>query len=454
MEVTSQFALIDPEKIGFDEKNPRGEDKDKIEADDEFKKLLVSVKEHNILVPLIVRNSSGKKPYKLVDGERRLRAALNTKKKLVPAHILDDDEVDGRILAYNVHMLRKQWGKVSEINSIKEIRDELKKKHKNISGVELFRKLLEVTNHKKHELVDLLILLKYGDDIIEKVQNQELAMSYLIQIDMSFISPFKREFPQLYKSYGDKNLRKILVKKAEHGKLGSTRYLMDNVVELFRDKENKTKFKNSIKKFLDKGDEDIRDTVENFKVKTKPKKTTTRKTTKSTKVSTKSKKSTKVPKPLDHKSQLVELEAKIIQDNVFDLLFNYLKESVIEFEKRTKMKFSNEKDLQNFIYSILRSLFSSIEFEDPTEKMCERSNRLDFVIKDHRIIIEVKFVRDKAHAKNIYKELAEDYPKYLNSPYGENIINYIYDPGKNLTNHSQFKKHLEKLLPKANHYIQ
>lgn len=450
MEEPSPVEMLDPQKIDFDPKNPRGETREQIESDVEFKDLIESVKNHNILVPLIVRNNpDGNKPYKLLDGERRLRAALITKKELVPAYLIKDDEVDGRILAYHIHMLRKQWDKKSELTSIKEIRDELLKKDEGISENELFKKLLEITTHKEHELKDLLALLKYDEQTIKKVQDGEILMSYLIQIESSFLSPLKREFPKLYNKYGEENLRGILIKKVENGKLGGTRYLMDNVLKFFKDRENKNKFKNAIKNFLDDPNEDISRVIQ--KLERKP---AYRKRSKRSTASTKTGMGTPVPTPIDHKSKLAEIEKNIIKEHVFDLIFNYLYEATIAFEKRTGTKFSNESELQKFIYAVLRSLFVSVEFEDPTEKRCERSSRLDFVLKDHKIIIEVKFVRDQKHAKEIYNELAEDYPKYSTSPYGETIINYIYDPDKNIANHEQFKKELYKLLPNAQHYIQ
>ena len=108
------IALIPPNEIDFDDKNPRGETAEQIEEDSSFKELKKSVRHYGVLVPLVTRKSRKKrKPYKLVDGERRLRAALSENKELVPIHVIEGKETDGRILAYNIHMLRKQWTKVS-----------------------------------------------------------------------------------------------------------------------------------------------------------------------------------------------------------------------------------------------------------------------------------------------------------------------------------------------------
>lgn len=455
------LGLIPPQKIAFDQKNPRGETKEQIEQDIEFKRLRKSVKHNNLFQPVIVRaNRSKKQPYRLVDGERRLRAALLEKSELVPVRIIEGGEREGRIAAYNIHTLRKEWDKRIEVAAIREIIDEIKQKKKNITEAELFKELREITNHKEHDLKTLLALLKYDAVTIKKVQDGALAMSYLVQIDSSFLAPLKREFPKLYEQYGDSKLRKILVRKAEDGRLGNTRYLMDNVLKYFKDSddgryifsENKVKLKRVLKKFLEEPEQNVSIIVDKM---AEPKKTKKKRKAKKTKRGKAAKaKGTVVPAEVDQQGKLLTIEQNVINNHIFDLVFNYLRGSIIEFEKRAKIKFENEPELQNFIYSVFRALFSSVEFEDPTEKMCEKSNRLDFVLKDHKIIIEVKYVRDKTHAKKISEELSADYLRYKQSPYGQTIINYIYDPNNHITNHDLYKKQLNKILCDAHNYTQ
>jgi len=241
---------------------------------------------------VIVRaNRSKKQPYRLVDGERRLRAALFEESELVPVRIIEGGEREGRIAAYNIHTLRKEWDKRIEVAAIREIIDEIKQKKKNITEAELFKELREITNHKEHDLKTLLALLKYDAATIKKVQDGALAMSYLVQIDSSFLAPLKREFPKLYEQYGDSKLRKILVRKAEDGSLGNTRYLMDNVLKYFKDSddgryifsENKVKLKRVLKKFLEEPEQNVSIIIDKM---AEPKKARKRKAKKSKKKKT------------------------------------------------------------------------------------------------------------------------------------------------------------------------
>ena len=446
--------LVDPKNISFDKKNPRGETEEEIKDDTEYQTLVESVKDNDVWVPLIVKDnkSASDKPYILVDGERRLRAALDCKKSLVPVNIIKSDDLENRSLAFQIHMLRKQWSVPAQVRALKEIRDQLVKHNKDITEKGINRHLRKHTSYKQSQLSYLLPLMKYADGSIKRVEEEGLSHSYLIQIESSFISPLKREFPEIYKEYGEKRLHKILIQKALDGKLVKTRYLMENFLQLFRLKDRKNILSRQIKKFLNKRDEDIVELVEKVKsvrIKAKKKSTTRRARKKK-----KDMEDTEIPEPVNLREKLISHEREIIGSHVFDLIFNYLRESIMEFEKRMDFRFKDEIELQHFIYAILRSLFLSTEFEDPTEKKVGKSAKPDFVIKDFKIIIEVKYVRDRKHAKKIYDELAIDLPKYKRSKYGNTIINYIYDPGKNIVNHEQYKRELKELLEDAHYYIQ
>jgi ParB/RepB/Spo0J family partition protein len=590
-EKTSRFDYIDPDKIAFDESNPRGETQKQIEGDPQFKELVESIKSLGVLDPLIVREIiDAKYSFKLIDGERRLRAALICKKKEVPTHIVDSN-IDAKILAYHIHMLRKQWGPVSEVESIIGIIEDLKKDNPKITESEIKAELRKITNHSASQISTLVAISKYDKSVIKKIKGNEgtTRMSHLVQGDQSFISPLRRVFPEVYEKYGDKKLYEIIAKKAGSRKLGkTTRYLIEQILPLFNDFSVKDTFKAEIQKFLDNEGIGIEEVVRKVNESKKdaiqsavtsqptpniptteiivPESSTTHQTasegtteqgsptitltseissdklsvtsratptpsvrtnqqtqlqttpevskndvptnpttptqqetsavtaqqsittptlttpspedsTTTTNInppltdstaaasqaiptpitsssSTTRQGETHVPRQVDSKVVLIKREKVIIEGGVFDLIFSNLREAIIEFEKRTSRKFNNEKELQDFIYSILRCLFISTEFEDPTKKICGTSNRLDFVLRDHNIIIEIKYVRDQVHAKKVSDELAADYLRYLSSEYGNKIINYIYDPGKYITNQDSFRKEIKILMPKALHYIQ
>lgn len=266
-----ELQYINPMIISFDQNNPRGLSEEQITMDSQFDKLVLSIETHGILEPLIVKpNESDSSTYVLIDGERRLRAALRKKLNKVPVLAAEND-TDGRILAYQVHMLRENWSKAAETKAIKKIISDLKNEDSNITDVQVTSKLKEITAHKPHEITDLLKLIKYPDEVIDKVISKELDMSYLVQIESSFINPLKRHYKELEESYGEDKIRMILIQKALDGKLINTRFLMDKFKVVFNDTKCKKDIVPILTKFLDKKATSISETLGEYENLLKPK---------------------------------------------------------------------------------------------------------------------------------------------------------------------------------------
>ncbi len=94
----------------------------------------------------------------------------------------------------------------------------------------------------------------------------------------------------------------------------------------------------------------------------------------------------------------------------------------------TKLNFEGEDDVQDAIFLMLRPWITDLVYENPTDKIGNRFVIKDFLIKSAKTVIEVKFIRDKNHGKNITKELHDDIETYRNHPQCEHLIFFIYDP--------------------------
>jgi ParB/RepB/Spo0J family partition protein len=255
---------IDPNNISFDKNNPRGETEKQITSDPEFKKLITSIREYGILEPIIVRKRGAESNgFILIDGERRWRAALQANQREIPT-LIANNEINGRVLAYQVHKLRKDWSKVTETKSIKMIVSEIEKDKPNISQSELKKKVIEVTNMTPHAVTDLLRLIRYDDDIIERVIAKQINMSYLVQIEQSFVGPLKKVYPEILSSFNEDKIRKVLADKAARSLLGNTRYLMDSFKEVFKNESHNEEIKQLIIDYLRNKNKDIKTTYAEF----------------------------------------------------------------------------------------------------------------------------------------------------------------------------------------------
>jgi ParB/RepB/Spo0J family partition protein len=237
-----ELISIDPKDVGFNRKNPRGETAEEIRSDPEFSQLVDSVHEFGVLVPIVVHHQekgTKGKPYRLVDGERRLRAALKTNRSTVPAHVAKGEpSMHELVQAFHIHMLRKQWGHTAQTRALKLIIKELKQKNPALRDKELFSKLQGLTGYTKTQLGDLLHATEYDDSVLEDVDKKTLAWSYLVQFEESFLEPLRQHYPSLFRKYGAQNLRSILIRKAKRKVLSGTRALMLNIVPVVSRAQN------------------------------------------------------------------------------------------------------------------------------------------------------------------------------------------------------------------------
>ena len=81
-------------------------------------------------------------------------------------------------------------------------------------------------------------------------------------------------------------------------------------------------------------------------------------------------------------------------------------------ESRPDYEITCEKDIQDLFYAIIKPIFPDSRPEEYTPKHATTSKRIDFVIPKISTLIEIKYVRDKRHAKTIGDELRVDIESY------------------------------------------
>lgn len=255
---------VDPKEIAINPDNVRGEKEERIESDEDFLRLKESVHAFGVLVPLVVREyKKGDKKYILIDGERRLRAALATNQRAVPVHVAPIDKIkDDMLLSFQIHMLRKEWSKTAQARALSKI---IKKEEERVGKKkekELFNLIQERTGYSDTKLKDLFRVLKYAHDneaILDEIDDVDsnLKFSHLVQIEASFVEQVEKTFPELIKEYGIKTIREKLIEKVRLNVIGSTREPIDKLLPLFihaKSSQQLDYLKNLIKDFIDKKD--------------------------------------------------------------------------------------------------------------------------------------------------------------------------------------------------------
>lgn len=107
------------------------------------------------------------------------------------------------------------------------------------------------------------------------------------------------------------------------------------------------------------------------------------------------------------------------------------------------LSFATEYDIQDLLHSQLRPWIADIRPEEFTPSYAGSNTRMDFLLPDHKLVIETKRVRDKNHASKVGDELIIDIEHYRKHPYTEHLWCVIYDPELYILNPSGVASDLE-----------
>ena len=125
-------------------------------------------------------------------------------------------------------------------------------------------------------------------------------------------------------------------------------------------------------------------------------------------------------------------------EEVLQVLVRGLRRAMHPLTHRRKgtqaLVFSNEYDVQDLLHALLRPWVADIRPEEFTPSYAGSSTRMDFLLPAHKLVVELKFVRDRAHAKKIGDELIVDIEHYRKHPDCQALWCVVYDPDHYLTN--------------------
>jgi hypothetical protein len=107
-----------------------------------------------------------------------------------------------------------------------------------------------------------------------------------------------------------------------------------------------------------------------------------------------------------------------------------------------KPTLKNEADLQDLMHAILRLHYDDVRPEDPVSKRAGRASRVDFLLREARVLVETKFTRSDLRDKKVCDELLHDMGRYPRHPDCEAIFAVIYDPDRYIVNPVMIEKDL------------
>lgn len=112
---------------------------------------------------------------------------------------------------------------------------------------------------------------------------------------------------------------------------------------------------------------------------------------------------------------------------------------------RATLEIRDEYDVQDLLHGLLKIDFDDVRPEDWTPATAGASNRMDFLLKDGEIAIEVKMTRPGLKDKELGEQLIIDIAKYQNHPNCKSLYCFVYDPDGIIRNPRGLEKDLEKI---------
>jgi len=117
---------------------------------------------------------------------------------------------------------------------------------------------------------------------------------------------------------------------------------------------------------------------------------------------------------------------------------------------RRRWQVADEYDVQTLLHGLLLLYFDDVRAEEWTPSRAGASARMDFLIPEHRIVVEAKMTRQGLGSRQVGDQLIADIERYQSHPSCRTLICLVYDPNALLTN----PRGLERdLMGKSSHNL-
>ncbi len=100
---------------------------------------------------------------------------------------------------------------------------------------------------------------------------------------------------------------------------------------------------------------------------------------------------------------------------------------------------NDEYDVQDILYVILKSVFPNLRDEDPIPKVGAKSTKIDLILREEKILIEVKMIKKgDSNETHFIEQLKVDFESYHQCQWLEKLFCFVYDPLKKTKDISNF----------------
>ena len=134
-------------------------------------------------------------------------------------------------------------------------------------------------------------------------------------------------------------------------------------------------------------------------------------------------------------------------DKIIDIIFNHFHAFAHNLKRRynnrTTITIADEYDVQDLLNAIFALHFVDVRPEEWTPSYAGGCNRIDFLLKDEEIAVEVKMTRKGMNDKELGEQLLIDIDKYRSHPNCKKLYCFVYDPDGFIRNPRGLEKDLD-----------
>lgn len=143
------------------------------------------------------------------------------------------------------------------------------------------------------------------------------------------------------------------------------------------------------------------------------------------------------------KERIVDYDGLL--ETIFNRFFIVAKQLLRRHDGRESITITDEYDVQDLLNSLLLLHFEDVRPEEWTPSYAGGSKRMDFLLKDSEIAIEVKMTRKGLKDKELGEQLIIDIANYKQHPNCKKLYCFVYDPDCLIRNPRGMEKDLEAL---------
>jgi hypothetical protein len=148
---------------------------------------------------------------------------------------------------------------------------------------------------------------------------------------------------------------------------------------------------------------------------------------------------------VEQQSNIIDPSSEKVLEKILSRFHLVAKELKNRYDSRQTIDIEDEYDVQDLVHALLKIYFDDIRPEEWTPSYAGGSSRMDFLLKNERMVVEVKKTRDKLRDKDVGGQLIIDITRYKEHPNCLTLVCFVYDPEGFISNPIGLENDLNKL---------